>query len=585
MVLSFLRRQLTSFTYLNITQFLGALNDNLYKLLITYFLIQMQGVEQSQHIIAMAGAVFVIPFLIFSEGSGTLADRLSKRNIIVFTKVFELLVMSLGFSAFYFESSFGAYATVFLMATQSALFGPSKYGIVPELVESEKISTANGLLTSFTFLAIIIGTFLASFILDLTDRNYLLASAFCIALSFVGVLTSFCIEYTPPAGSNKRFNVLFISEIWKSLKIAHQYPNLLLSILGSSFFLFVGAFIQLNTIPFALQILNLTDLQGGYLFLLTALGIGTGSIIAGKLSGKIVELGLVPIGGIGITIAFFLLDGYSDSLVSVICLMVFIGVFGGIYLLPLDTFIQVASPPTQRGQLVAATNFLGFMGVLAASGLLYLTQFLSLKADKGYTIMGILCFLVTAAIMVKTSDYFVRFLAMVISRIRFRAIAKGQEIIPRGKPALYLCRHTAWNDTLLLLGSQHRRMRFFTTEWNDENTWLKNLHKRLPIIQTPSIEPLDHNQHYLDEILKTLDRQVSVCVFVPQSTSKESYKALVEQYRAILKETSYALIQTHVEKGVKEPKKNPLYSRLHERLRVPALIRFEMLQEGQAQTN
>ena len=156
----FLTRQSSSLTYLNVTQFLGALNDNIFKLLIAYFCIEIEGPESSTRVLATAGAIFVIPFLLFSSTSGMLADRFSKRNIIVVCKALELVIMTLGVVALTLKSPWGAYVILFLMATQSALFSPSKYGIIPELVETEKISQANGLITSVTYLAIIIGTFL-----------------------------------------------------------------------------------------------------------------------------------------------------------------------------------------------------------------------------------------------------------------------------------------------------------------------------------------------------------------------------------------------------------------------------------------
>lgn len=287
-------RKLSSFTYLNVTQFLGALNDNIYKLLIVYLFIERDGMENSHAILATTGAIFVLPFLLFSTYSGMLADRFSKRNIIVWAKVLELVTVGLGVLAFMGESKLGSYLVLFMMAAQSALFGPSKYGIIPELVSRDKISQANGLMTTFTFLAIILGTFLPSFILDVTDHNFLIGGFFCLGIAVIGLATSFCIEYTPPSGSSKRFDIFFLSEIYGALSVARKQPSLLMAVLGSSFFLFLGSFAQLNMIPFAVGSLHLSDVQGGYLFLLTAIGIGLGSMIAGKLSGKYVELGLPP---------------------------------------------------------------------------------------------------------------------------------------------------------------------------------------------------------------------------------------------------------------------------------------------------
>ena len=228
----------TSFTYLNLTQFLGAMNDNIFKLLIIYFFIEVEGIENSNTILATTGAIFVLPFLFFSASSGFLADRFSKSNIIIYTKVLEFVALALGVLALQYESKTAAYAVLFLMATLSAVFAPSKYGIIPELVDNEKITKANGLMSSFTFLAIILGTFFASFFLDITGKQFIIVALISTFFAFIAMVTSFCIEYTPPADTTKRFNILFLSEIYETLKIAAQRPSLLTAVFGSAFFLF-----------------------------------------------------------------------------------------------------------------------------------------------------------------------------------------------------------------------------------------------------------------------------------------------------------------------------------------------------------
>ena len=411
-------RRFSSFTYLNVTQFLGALNDNIYKLLIVYFLIQLKGIEASHQILALTGAIFVIPFLLFSALSGTLADRLSKRDIIVTTKILELVIMGFGVLAFGLQSTWGSYAILFLLALQSAIFGPSKYGIVPELVSTDKISKANSLMTSFTFLAIILGNFLASFLAQVTNRNFILCAIVCTFIALTGVVTSFCIEPTPPSGSSKKPQFFFLREIYQTLKQARQEVSLLPAILGSSYFLFVGAFMQLNIIPFAINILELSDIQGGYLFFLTALGIGTGSLLAGKISGRIVELGLVPFGALGIAICAFLLDFFSGNILAVIVLVTLLGVFGGLYEIPLDSYVQVASPKQVRGQMVAANNFLSFVGVLIASSLIYLnSEVFQIRADQGFSLIGFLTLGVMVAFGFQFFDYFTRFTASLLSKL------------------------------------------------------------------------------------------------------------------------------------------------------------------------
>lgn len=570
-----LNKRFSSFTYLNITQFLGALNDNVYKLLIVFFLIQMHGIENSHIILSSTGATFVLPFLLFSSTSGTLADRFSKRNIIVLAKILELVVMALGVIAFAFGSIVGSYIILFLMATHSALFSPSKYGIIPEIVETEDISRANGLMTSFTFVAIIIGTFLGSFITDVTNHDFIVASLLCTVIALVGVLTSFGIEYTPPSGSHQRFNIRFLGEIYKTFQLARTVPSLHLAMLGSAYFLFLAAFIQLNIIPFAVESLHLSDVQGGYLFLLTALGIGTGSFIAGKISGKTVELGLVPVAAFGIAVGLFLLDFFSNQLVTVIPLVIFLGVLGGIYQIPLDSYIQVASPAQFRGQVVGATNFLSFFGVFCASLLVYLiTAVFDLHADKGFTIMGGITLFVATVFMFEFFDYVSRFMAMVISKLHFQTTFHGKNNIPE-KPSLYFCTHTAWNDTLLLLGAQRHRMRFFIEKEQHHGKWMKRLYRLLKVVMIPSIEPLENNPDCLRAIKTTLKNGISVCIFVQNADIFEEIHKLKNSYsfREILEGEDVPMIPVTIDKGEKKPKSR-WFVRLLKKFRVPASISF-----------
>lgn len=571
-------RRFSSFTYLNTTQFLGALNDNIYKLLIIYFFIQLEGIEYSHRILAITGAVFVLPFLLFSASSGTLADRFSKRNIIVLTKVFEFITLALGVLAFYFESKIGSYCVLFLMATLSAIFGPSKYSIIAEIVPSDKISKANGLITSFTFLAIILGTFTASFLLEITGRDFIFAALVSTFMAFIAMVASFCIEKTPPSGSSKRFTILFLGEIAATLKSASQYPSLLTAVIGSAFFLFLGAFVQLNMIPFAVQSLHLNDTQGGYLFLLTALGIGSGSILAGKISGKTVELGLVPLSGLGVVISCYFLDLFSDQLFVVIPIVTLLGLFGGMYEIPLDSYVQVSSPNTSRGQIIAATNFLSFCGVLFASAMLYLiTEVFGLNADKGFTIVGSITLFITLILTYQYFDYLTRFIASILSKLHFQTSISGIENIPGDSPAIYVCTHTAWNDTLLMLGAQRRRMRFFIeNEQGHNQRWIKRLYRMLRVVLIPSIEPLENNLVCLTVIKNTLKRGISVCIFVENSNLNEEIEKLKRSYpfQDIHAETGATLIPVIIEKGIKYKKSLPFFTRLMKKFRVPAAISF-----------
>lgn len=572
---AFLNSRFSSFTFLNITQFLGALNDNIYKLLIIFFLLDVNTETPKAHILSIAGAIFVIPFLLFSSACGSLADRFSKSKIIVISKLLEVVVMVLGMFSFYFEVTWGAYLTLFLMATQSAIFSPSKYGIVPELVTPEEISQANGLLSSFTYMAIIAGTFLASFITEISNRDFVLASYLCIGIAFVGTLTSLIIPYTLPAGSKKKISPLIISEILNSLKQASEVNYLITAIFGSAYFLFMGAFLQLNMIPYATDILGITDTQGGYIFLLTAIGIGTGSYLSGKLSGRHVEIGIIPFGAFGVATGCFLLDFFSENLYVVLVLAVFTGVMSGIYLVPCDSFIQYASPGDKRGRFVAAGNFLSFCGVLAASGMIYIINDLfALPPDKGFTFIGIctlfIGFLITASIF----NPFLRFIGLIISRVLFEIEVVGSDEVPRDEPAVLLCNHTSWYDPILLMGSQRKSIRIvthFTEHPSKLHEYFFNLLKPVPINEP---EPFFYDPLLLEDIRRTLKQGTSVCVFLDHLPDKEMREKALKTFKKLLEGSPFKIVFTKIEKGYPTVKKQ-LLNRVFDVFRIPAKVTFD----------
>ncbi len=452
-----------SFYLLNATQFLGALNDNIFKLLVIYLFIHVKGAAAAPTILSLAGAIFVIPFLLFSSGAGVLADKISKRTIIVFTKGLEVVTMLFAVLSVYLQSEFGAFTCLFFMAAQSALFGPSKYGIIPELVEEKKVSKANGSITSFTYLAIILGTFLASFITDVTDKNFVFESFFCVLIAIIGLLTSFGITRTAPQRSTKKINPFFFYEIYQTLKGSWKVPHLLTAIFSSSFFLFIGAFTQLNIIPFAMQSLHLSEVGGGYLFLATAVGIAIGAVLAGQLSKDRVEPGISCIAGFFIALFFFTLSFFSSSLICTIISLGLLGIVGGGFLIPFDSFIQVKSPDEKRGQVIAAANFFSFVGVLLAAFCLYfISEKLGLSASSGFGLMGLISLIASFIITGRLSSFFLPFFVQKILK-RFR---KLNVISPLPTQTdLVILHGNSWWDAILLFLAFPTSGSFYPTDF------------------------------------------------------------------------------------------------------------------------
>jgi len=335
---------------------------------------------------------------------------------------------------------------------------------------------------------------------------------------------------------------------------------------------------QLNVIPYSIETLDMTDIQGGYMFLLVALGIGCGSIMAGKISGKSVELGIVPLAGILLALCCYGLDIFSGHIFVIIPLVAILGMFGGIFEIPLDSFIQIASPKKFRGQIIGATNFISFFGVLMASILLYvITETFGLRADKGFTIIASMILGATSVLTFMFFDYLTRFFCMCLSRLHFRIDFLGQENIPT-TPAIYICTHTAWNDTLLMLGAQRRRMRFYIQQEQDHYKWLKYIYRMLRVVMIPEIEPLENNHTCLEAIRDNLKRGISVCIFVENPNVCQEFAKLIESetLHDIFEEGQYPVIPVVIDKGTKH-KEPRFFKRLMERVRVPASITFGAL--------
>ncbi|HBA82568.1 MAG TPA: acyl-[ACP]--phospholipid O-acyltransferase [Verrucomicrobia bacterium] len=449
-----------SFKWLNVVQFLGALNDNIFKLFLMFFLIALQGPEAAARISSLAGAIFVIPFLLFTALGGNLADRLSKRNIIVVAKLAEVVIMLLGSAAFAAHSVAGLYAVLFLMSVQSALFGPSKMGVIPELVGRARLSQANSILVTFTFIAIVLGSASAPMLGELTGKIYPVAQWFCVGIAVLGSLAAFGIEKTPPSGSLQKSSVFFLRDIYRTLRFVRKDSYLFMAVIAAAYFLLIGAFLQMNIIPYGMQRLGLTQEQSGYLFFVAAIGIAVGSWLAGRLSGRNIEFGIVPLGSLALTLAIVLLKVVPSHAVAVAPLMLLAGLGSGLFIVPLDAFIQFRSPHQRLGEILAASNFLSWTGVLIASGLVALFPLLGINPADGFVFMGALTLALTLATFIILPDFFIRFVILVITRLAYRISVKGIENVPVEGPALLICNHASYVDALLLGATQQRRIRF-----------------------------------------------------------------------------------------------------------------------------
>ena len=280
-------------------QFLGAFNDNVYKIVVAMLAVDMASqAGGGSGYLSLTGAVFILPFLLFSGYAGHVADVFSKRTVLVATKVFEILAMSLGV----FASLSGRIELMLgilgLMALHSTFFSPAKYGILPEMLPDRDLSRANGLLEISTFLAIILGTSIGSFIFAAWKDHLGVISLVLVAIAIVGTLASWGIPRVPPSNVLKAFRLNPWAEIGSGLGRLYRDKTLWFTVMGIAYFWFLGALLQMDIILFGKAVMGLDDFWVGILGTFLAIGIGVGSLAAGRLSGDKVEPGLVPLGSI-----------------------------------------------------------------------------------------------------------------------------------------------------------------------------------------------------------------------------------------------------------------------------------------------
>src|SRR5262249_30673627 len=286
------------------TQFLGAFNDNVFKIVVILLAATTPGRDSTRDV-AIAGALFIAPFLLFSGYAGDIADRYSKRRVLVTMKIFEIVAMALAIPALASGRFVLHMAVLFLMGTQATFFSPAKYGIVPEIVADEDLSRANGLLEMSTFLAIVLGTAIGGPLLVAWRGHPAWIGVGLTAVAVCGTLAAARIPHVAAANPAGRVSINPFGETWRSVRRLYPDRTLWMTIVGISYFWFLGALLQMALALFGTQALHVADAEISWLLTALAVGIGTGSLVAGRLSGDKVELGLVPIGSIGMGICSF----------------------------------------------------------------------------------------------------------------------------------------------------------------------------------------------------------------------------------------------------------------------------------------
>ena len=444
------------------TQFLGALNDNIYKIAVSMRAVHVAANSNSSAFsLTLAGAVFVVPFLLFSGYAGHLADAVSKRKVLIGVKIFEIFVMAAGLAAFFTTSIQWMLVILFLMALHSAVFSPAKYGIVPEMLPGRDLSRANALLEMSTFVAIVVGTSLGTLLFSAWLDHLWKLGAATLVVAILGFAVSLRIPRVPAAGSSQPFRWNPGTEVLAGTRHLLADRALWLSVLGISYFWLLGALFQMDLLLFGSETLHANDVHIGLLATCLAVGIGAGSLLAGRRLRDKVELGLVPLGsalmGVFSIGLYFARGSYTVSLL----MLALIGLAAGLYIVPLNAFLQQRAGNREKGRLIATNNFYNTLGLLLAAGLLWgLHDRLHISPDRIILIFGFVTLAATVYIATAVDDFLVRFVLWALTHTFFRIRIVGAENVPARGVALLVSNHVSYVDGFLIGACVQRFIRF-----------------------------------------------------------------------------------------------------------------------------
>ncbi len=535
------------FLPLFLTQFLGALNDNVFKNALIFLIVfnaagnPQFGALPTDALVNIASGLFIIPFVLFSVIAGQLSDKFDKASVIRKIKLFEVVVMLFGAFSLYTGNIIFLLSCLFLMGSQSALFGPAKYSILPQHLTPDELVGGNALVETGTFLAILIGTLMGG-LLSTTEQAITWISAAVVAFAVLGYFTSRFIPTAPSYGDDTKINWNLYAEIKQMVTNTRRKHSVFLAILAISWFWFVGASYLAQIPSLVKQTFNGTEEIVTFLLLAFSIGVGIGSLVCEKMSGHKIEVGIIPIGSIGITV--FGLDLYFSANhfaglnettllassfiyswegIRVLLDVLGIGFFGGIFIVPLYTYIQNESEESERGQIIASNNVFNalFMAVSAVLGAT-LIGYYNLSVVDFFLVIALMNILVAGYIYHQVPEFTTRFMIYLLTHTMYRVRVKHLNRIPKEGAAVLVANHVSYVDALLLSSVAKRPIRFVMYKPIYDLPVLNYIFKAakaIPIIsgfQDPEVLKAAY-----DEIAQALENGELVCIFPEGKLTKD----------------------------------------------------------------
>jgi 1-acyl-sn-glycerol-3-phosphate acyltransferase len=461
------------------TQFLGAGNDNLFKfaftVMVTYQL-QLDWLPPSLAGLVIA-ALFILPFLLFSATAGQATDKYDKTRVIRFVKNLEIAIMVLAAYGFWTTGVYALLACVFLMGLHSTIFGPVKFAYLPQHLNERELTGGNGMVEMGTFVAILLGQVAGGLLVAIPSIGPHYVAIACIAVALIGRATAQFVPASPSTDPTLVINWNPVTETWRNLKLAHENIVVFRSLLGISWMWFFGA-VFLSLFPsFAKEVLHGNEQVASLLLVVFSIGIGIGSLLCEVLSKRHVEIGLVPLGAIGMSVfaidLYFASRGLPPSASQaaaefvaksehwrVMADLALLSLFAGLYSVPMYALIQLRSQPSHRARIIAANNILNALFMIASSLIVGVLLKVGLTIPQVFLVIGLLNAVVAFYIFMLVPEYLLRFVAFLVTRVVYRFKVRGDEHIPVSGAAILVCNHVSFIDPVLMMAASPRPIRF-----------------------------------------------------------------------------------------------------------------------------
>jgi len=506
------------FLALQATQFLERLNDSAFRVIVIFIAIDyfssIGDGENTSLYVALSGAVFILPFILFSTYAGYLADKISKKTILVAAKASEIFLMAASFFTLLHLNIWGLLAILFLLGVHTAFFNPAKFAILPEIIEPDELSEANGRVQMLTYMASILGQAGGGYLLHLFGQNLHNAAFVLIAVALIGSITSLFITKVPAAGSKRPMQWNVLKEVFENTRFIHSQRAIFLATMGTVYFAFLAGIFQPNILLYARNLMGVDHFFASLLLVSVSLGIGIGSFMAGKFSDQKIELGLVPLGAIGMSFLLILLGFSYVSYLSTFLILFFLGMASGFYIVPLSTLIQYESAAHARGRIIATGGFYGYSAILLASVSIYIFgKVLKIDPAQSFLLIGVVTILGTIYVCRLLPYALFRLIIWLLAHTIYKIRAIDRHHIPAKGGGLLVSNHVAFVDAVLIVVTVQRPIRFVISREVYSNSFFRFLFKigrAIPVDKNDNPKEIVRALNTAKEALKNGEL---VCIF------------------------------------------------------------------------